>query len=162
MPRRVDGWWRWLVALVALLALFLAGCGGTGAAGGGATSGTGGGGASTAQTLPCGGSRSASSETPSAMLRNTDANHAATVPVGAVVEVRLDGTHVWKLGTVTPQGALTPDGAQGALEQSDCVWDFQVARAGDAVIAFTGAALCQPNQMCPQYALLASFTIHGA
>jgi hypothetical protein len=63
---------------------------------------------------------------------------------------------------VTPQGALTLDGAQCALEQGDCVWDIQVARAGDAVITFTGAALCQPNQMCPQYALLASFTIHGA
>lgn len=162
MRRGVDGWRRWRVAVVALLALLVAGCGSAGATGGGATSGTGGGGASTAQALPCDGSLDAPGETPSATLLNTDVSHATTAPKGAVVEVRLDGQHVWKLGTVSPQGALTPDGAQGALEQGDCVWDFQVAQAGDAMITFTGTALCQPNQMCPQYALLASFTIHGA
>jgi hypothetical protein len=162
MRRAVDGWPRWLVILVALLALLMAGCGSAGATGGGATSGTGGGGASTARTLPCDGSVGAPGGTPSATLRNTDASHAATAPVGAVVEFRLDGQHVWTLGTVKPNGALTPVGAQGALEQGDCVWDFQVAQAGDAVITFTGTALCQPKQGCPQYALLASFTIHGA
>ena len=160
MRRSVDGWRRWFVALVALLALLMTGCGSAGATGGGATSGTGGG-APTAQTLPCDGSPGAGVGTPSATVRNTDANHAATAPVGSVVEIRLDGQHVWKLGSVTPKSALTPVGAQGALEQGDCVWDFQVAQAGDAVVAFTGTALCQPNQMCPQYALLASFTIHG-
>lgn len=152
-----------LTALVALaaLALLVAGCGGAGATGGGATSGAGGGGTSSAQTQPCNGSIGAHGTTPSVTLRNTDANHTATAPVGEVVEIRLDGQHVWKLGSVTPNGALTSVGAQGALEQGDCVWDFQVAQAGDAVVTFTGTALCQPNQACPAYAMLVTFTIHG-
>ena len=160
MRRGVNGRWRWLVALVALLALLVAGCGSAGTTGGGATSGSGGG-ASTAQTLPCDGSIGAHGTTPSVTLHNSDASHTATAPVGEVVEIRLDGQHVWKLTSVKPDVALTRVGAQGALEQGDCVWDFRVERPGDAVVTFTGTALCQPNQACPAYAMLATFTIHG-
>jgi hypothetical protein len=161
MRRSVERWRPWLVALVALVALLVAGCGSAGATGGGASSGAGSGGGPPGQTLPCDGSLGAPGGTPSATLRSTDVSHAATAPAGSVIEIRLDGQHVWKLGTVTPTSALTPVQAQGALEQGDCVWDFQVAQAGDAVVAFTGTALCQPTQACPQYALLARFTIHG-
>lgn len=151
-----------LVALVAMLAMLLAGCGGAGATAGGATSGVGGSRTPIAKTLPCSGSVGASGAAPSVTLRNSDASHDATAPVGATVEFRMDGQHVWRLGSVTPSSALTPVGAQGALQQGACVWDFQVAQVGDAVVLFTGTALCQPNQACPQYALLAKFTIHGS
>jgi hypothetical protein len=71
----------------------------------------------------------------------------------------MDGKHVWRLSGVTPSGALTLVAAQGALEQGDCVWDFQIAQARDATVSFTGTALCAPQQACPQYALVADFTI---
>jgi hypothetical protein len=167
---RAYEWRHWLaaqltLALVALLvALLVAGCGGAGAVGGGTTgagSGAGSGSASVTK-LPCNGSVGAGGGAPSVTLRSSDASHQASAPVGALVEIRMDGRHVWRLGVAAPNGALTAVGAQGALEQGECVWDFRVAQAGDAVVTFTGTALCQPQQMCPQYALLARFTVHGS
>jgi hypothetical protein len=155
---RVNGG-RAAAAKVALLALLVAGCGGAGAAGG--ATGGGGGGSSHARALPCKGSVEAGGGAPSVTLRNTAASREATVPVGALVEIRLDGQHAWNNALVTPKDALLPVGAQGALEHGDCVWDYQVAQVGDAQVMIVGGALCQPDQMCPMYAIVATFTIHG-
>lgn len=152
---------RRVIALAAFLAaLILAGCGNAGAVGGG--SGGSIGGASSGVTSPCAGRAVASRATPTVILRPTDASHAANAPVGSIVEIRLDAQHVWRLGEVSPAGALTPQRPQGALEQGECLWDFTVARAGDATVSFTGSPNCPPLAMCPQYALLTQFTIHGS
>lgn len=148
---------RTSLALIALAAaLLLAGCGGAGGAGGAAT-------ATATPNLPppCTGQSAAPGSPPSATLRNASGPNEVSLPVGAVVEIRLDGNHTWSRGVITPAGGVTPAGAQGALEQGDCVWDFAVAQPGDTVVSFTGGARCPPNAMCPQYALLAKFTIHG-
>lgn len=147
---RVNALRRWLAPLVALtMALALAGCAGTG---GGTTSAT---------ALPCAGNVMSGGATPSVTLRNADADHETPLPVGSVVEIRMDGQHTWNLDTVTPRDALTPIGAQGALQQGECVWDFRMAKAGLATVQLVGGALCQPNQPCPAYAILAKFTIRG-
>ena len=150
-----------LVILLALVAM-LAGCGAAGSSVGGPSAGGGGQPTATAAvTLPCNGAPTAPSRPPSVTLRNADSGHTVSVAVGAVVEIRLDAAHVWRLGSAQPAGALTPAGAQGALEQGDCVWDFAVAQPGEATIAFVGTALCPPNTMCPQYALSARFLIRA-
>lgn len=146
----MNGWHRWMAPLVALIVIVaLAGCGGTG------------GGTTSAKALPCHGSVIGGGATPSVTLRNADTNHETPAPVGAVVEIRMDGQHTWSLDTVTPSDALTPVGAQGALQQSECVWDFRVARAGVVTVSMVGGALCEPNQACPAYAILAKFIIRG-
>lgn len=170
---RVRGWRRGARAplamsvMIALAAtLLLAGCGGAGAVGGsGGTGGTGGSARPTATPNlppPCKGQPATPSGAPSATLRNSSGPNQVSLPVGAVVEIRLDGNHTWSRANIMPAGGLTPAGAQGAVEQGDCVWDFAVAQPGDTVVTFTGGARCPPNAMCPQYALLAKFTIHGA
>lgn len=142
----------WLVAA-------LAGCGGAGA-GRGSVGGTGG--VSTnATTSSCGGSQSSGAVTPTVILRNADAAHVVSAPVGSIVELRLEGLHTWSAPTVTPSGALIKVGAQGVQEQGACLWEFKVAHAGEAKIMITEGPLCPPNQMCPMYALLVTFTIHG-
>ncbi len=151
---RVNGWRRWLAAqmALALVALLVAGCNGLGSIGGGSTSAT---------ALPCDGAVLAGGGAPSVTLRSTDADHVATAAVGSVVEIRMDGQHAWHAAVVTPADALTPVGAQGALEHGECVWEYQVAQVGDASVEINGGALCLPKQPCPLYAILATFTIHG-
>lgn len=157
-----------LLASALMLALLVAGCGGLAGAGGG--SGAGNGGAAptvpartptSSAPLPCTGAPAASEGTPAVVLRNTSGPKEAAVPVGQIVEIRLDGHNKWGHNSIDPESALTPAGAQGALEDGDCVWDFRVAQASETVVTFVGGALCQPNEACPQYAILAAFTING-
>lgn len=146
--------------LAIALALAVAACGAAGAGRGG--SGGAGGGSTSALSPTCGGeTRTSGQVTPSVILRNADANRVVSAPVGAIVELRLSGSHTWSGATVAPVGALTLVGAQGALQQGTCVWDFQVAHRGDATIMITEGALCPPNAMCPMYAILVTFTIRG-
>ena len=147
---RRGGWRRWAPSLMALLlTLVLAGCAGTG------------GGSTSARALPCAGRVTPPAVAPSVTLRDADAGHETPARVGSVVEIRLDGQHTWNLDSVTPSDALTPTGAQGALQQGACVWDFRVAKAAVATVQMVGGALCQPHQPCPAYAMLAKFIIRG-
>lgn len=41
-----------------------------------------------------------------------------------------------------------------------CFLNFKASVVGDATLDFTGGALCEPGQACPQYALLQSFVVH--
>jgi len=160
---RWSGLRRWIapyLAAMALAALVLAGCGAVGSVGGGGGRSTGSVTPSPTAPAPCAGS-AGDPTPPDVTLGVADENHTTSAPVGAVVEIRLDGQHLWRAGSVTPTDALTPIGPQGALEQGACVWEFQVAQHGDAVVTFIGTALCPPNAMCPQYAMLARFTIRG-
>lgn len=142
--------WPRLGALLLTLAFALAGCAGTG---GGSTSET---------ALPCAGSVTPGAATPSVILHNADADHEVSVPVGAIVEIRMDGQHMWNLDTVTPGDVLTPIGAQGAFQQGECVWDFRVVNPGVATVQMVGGALCAPKQPCPAYAILVKFIIRAA
>jgi hypothetical protein len=154
-----------LLASALMLALLVAGCGGLVGAGGdtgdrgvpGAPAAT----ATTGAPLPCTGAPAASEGTPAVILRNTSGPKEAAVQVGQIVEIRLDGHNKWGHDSIDPESALMPAGAQGALEDGDCVWDFRVAQASKTVVTFVGGALCQPNEACPQYAILAAFTING-
>lgn len=148
MRRRHGGF-----GLMALLAVaLLAGCASVAGPGGGTTG-----------TLPppCTGKSLGAVTASVVTMRGSDANHDVGVPVGHVVEIQLDAQHTWQLDSVTPAGALTAVGAQGIVRDGACVWDFQVARAGDATVTFVGGALCARGQPCPAYAILAKFTIHG-
>ena len=148
----------WLAA--ALMTMLLTGCGAAGAVGGGSSGRPGVTTPSGTVPPPCAGAP-VGGATPHVTLGVSDENHTVSVPVGDVVEIRLDGQHVWRPGSVSPASALTPIGPQGVLEQGACVWEFRVARPGDAVVTFIGTALCPPNTMCPQYALVARFALHG-
>ena len=149
------------MALALSLALAVAACGAAGA-GRGSVGGSGSTGGSTSGTAPaCGGSWTSGPVTPTVTLRNADANRVVSAPVGAIVELRLEGLHTWSGPTTAPRGALTRVGAQGVLQHGACVWDFQVARRGDATIMITEGALCPPNAMCPMYAVALTFTIRG-
>ncbi|HET9109485.1 MAG TPA: hypothetical protein VFN78_01545 [Ktedonobacterales bacterium] len=148
------------LAAMALASLVLTGCGAAGAVGGGGARSTGSVTPPPTAPSPCAGS-AVGPITPNVTLGAADENHATSVSVGAVVEIRLDGQHLWRAGSVTPTAALTPIGPQGALEQGACVWEFRVVQRGDAVVTFIGTALCPPNAMCPQYAMLARFTVRG-
>lgn len=160
--------WRGALAaafLVTLATFPLAGCGGSepvgrGSGGDGKVGATPTPPAATA-VLPCYGAPAPSEGSPSAVLRNTTGPKEAAVPVGMIVEIRLSGKNKWDHNSIMPTGALTAAGAQGALENGDCVWDFRVAQSGKVVVTFIGGALCRPNEACPQYALLATFTING-
>lgn len=144
---------RWWVALlVIMLASLLMGCAGIGGPGG----------STNQKAIPCTGSVLADAPTPTIILRNSDANHDVSVPIGAVIEIQMDAEHTWSLESVTPGGVLTPVGPQGVVQHNACVWDFRVAGAGDATISLVGGALCAPGQACPMYAILAKFTIHVA
>jgi hypothetical protein len=154
--------------LMTLTALLLAGCGGSEPVGRGSGGGAKGGATPTAPAsapaptavLPCYGASTPSEGMPTVILRNTSGPKEAVVPVGMIVEIRLSGKNKWDHSSSMPSGALTSAGAQGALEHGDCVWDFRVAQSGKIVVTFIGGALCRPNEACPQYALLATFTIN--
>lgn len=167
-----SGWRRCALAaalLMTLAALLLGGCGGSEPVGRGSGDGAKGGATPTipasapapTAVLPCYGAPMPSEGTPSVILRNTSGPKEAVVPVGMIVEMRLSGKNKWDHNSIMPGGALAAAGAQGALENGDCVWDFRVAQSGKIVVTFIGGALCRPNEACPQYALLATFTING-
>ncbi|MDE3231524.1 MAG: hypothetical protein KGO05_16720 [Chloroflexota bacterium] len=160
MRRRHGGFGLAALLLVALLA----GCAGVAGPGGG-TSGSPsrgpGGGTSGTLPPPCTGTSLGAVSAQVVTLRGGDANHDVGVPVGWVVEIQMDTRHTWRLESVAPASALTLVGAQGIVQNGACVWDFQVARAGDATVTLVGGALCPTGQACPMYAILAKFTIHG-
>lgn len=151
MKSRGGSRW-WAALLLTLLASFLVGCAGY----------SGPGGSTSEKAIPCAGSVLADAPTPTVILKNSDANHDVSVPLGAVIEIQMDAEHTWSLESVTPAGILTPVGPQGVVQHNACVWDFRVAGAGDATISLVGGALCAPGQACPMYAILAKFTIHAA
>lgn len=138
--------------LAMALAATLAGCGGFGGPGGGTTG-----------TLPppCTGKSLGNVSAIVVTVRGSDSGHDVGVPVGHVVEIQMDVHHTWQFESVAPEGILTPVGSQGIVLGDACVWDFQVAQAGDATVTLVGGALCAIGQPCPAYAILAKFTIHG-
>lgn len=175
----------WLAAqsLLVCAALFVSGCGVLGFGGGsstgavtrsgrptgsvGATGGSPtdgdmtGGGSSAMEVLPCDGGVIPGGASPAVILHHSDSGKTLSVPLGAVVAIRLEGKFAWNRASVMPADALTPVGAQGALEDGECIWEYRVAKTGDAIVTISGGALCKPGQACLQYAVAAWYTIRG-
>lgn len=160
------------LAICAALALALVACGGAGSSsgrssGGGSPGGGSPGGAisegpGTGMTVrPCLGSYTGGYNA-ALTLTNFSGDITGDAHVGDTVEIHLDGHHKWTYSYVMPSGALTAQTTQGLLDGTDvsCVWIFRAREAGASTVAFTGSALCDPTQACPQYALLQTFTIH--
>jgi len=97
---------------------------------------------------------------PSLILTPKSANQQATAHVGAVIVVELPATSRWTLNQ-TASVQLQPSDPQGALDEglNVCVWAFRAQSAGTASLSFTGSAVCENGQECPQFALPLSFTI---
>lgn len=101
---------------------------------------------------------------PDVTLSNSASNVTGSAHTGDAIEIRLDGHHKWTLASVKPSGALTSLTQEGLFDSADgvCVWIFHTSAAGDATITFTGLALCDPTQVCPQYTILQTFKLHIA
>lgn len=148
----------WLLGLSALLLIALSACG-AGSPGAGRPQPTrppGGG----LTILPCPGAYT-SATPPVAILGDKENVTEAKVRVGDAIEVHMDIGHVWKLDGVTPSGALAVKNENGLFDRAagDCVWRFQASAPGSATITFTGRALCDPTQVCPQYIMRQSYTV---
>lgn len=153
----------WLAVALGLALLPLAACGGS-------TAGSGGPGAPTPiPTRPGGGltirpclGTYDSTVTPDVTLDSSSSTKSANATTGDLVAFRMDGQHKWTLSGVSPAAALSAEGSQGMFDSSadQCVWLFHATGSGDVTVRFTGVALCDPTQACPQYAILATFTVH--
>lgn len=150
-----------LVAALGLALLPLAACGGSSAAAGSSTP--------TAPTRPGGGltvrpclGTYDGSASPAVTLDSSSGVKSAGAKTGDVIAFNMDGQHKWTLGGVSPASALSAQGSPGMFDSANdvCVWLFQAIAPGDATVSFTGVALCDPTQACPQYAILATFTLH--
>ena len=155
----------YLAGLSALLALLLAGCGAgvstsqTGASSG-STSKAGPGGA--VMTIrPCLGVYNGGFN-PAVTLTNFSSSVSGNAHIGDTIELRLDSHHNWNLTSIKPVGALNVKSITGAFDSTDgtCVWELHASASGDAVITFTGLALCDPTQTCPQFAIAQTFKLH--
>jgi hypothetical protein len=149
---------RWLASLGALLALLLGACGVAPSQGGGSTSSLGPG--EGMAIRPCLGNYTGGLNL--ALTLSNSAGVSGSAHIGDIIEIRLDGHHKWTLDAVKPGAALVAKDNQGALDRADgtCVWDFQARERGDAIISYSGLALCDPTQSCPDYAIAQSFTVH--
>ncbi|HEU0026941.1 MAG TPA: hypothetical protein VFQ25_07475 [Ktedonobacterales bacterium] len=148
----------WLVSLSALLALLLGACGVSPSQAGGSTSSAGPGGSGMA-IRPCLGDYTGGLN--AALTLSNSASVSGSAHVGDIIEIRLDGHHKWMLGAVKPSAALVAKEEQGVLDRADgtCVWDFQASEPGDVIITYSGLALCDPTQACPDYAIAQHFSL---
>lgn len=153
----------WSVGLGALLVLLLAACGVSApnidGASSGSTSSAGPGGAGLA-IRPCLGDYAG--DLHPALILSSSATVSGSARVGDIIEVRLDGHHKWTLASVKPATALASRVNEGALDRVDgaCVWDFQAKEPGDVIITYSGMALCDPTQVCPDSVISQNFTLH--
>jgi hypothetical protein len=158
LPGRQDYLSRlWLASLSALLALLLGACGAAPSQGGESTSSMGPGAGMAIR--PCLGDYTSGLHPALTLLSSAEVSGSAHV--GDIIEVRLDGRHKWTLDAVKPGAALVAKENQGVLDRADgsCVWDFQARERGDVIITYSGVALCDPTQVCPDYAIPQSFTL---
>jgi hypothetical protein len=145
-------------ALCGLLTLVLTGCGSlAGVANATATVTASSHGPRGATPLPCTGIYTAS-PAPALILSNGGAT-SGSAHVGDVFQIVLDGGHVWNLTRVT--GSATAENPVGMFNRTtgNCVWRFKATMPGAALIAFTGVANCARDQACPDYAILAQFSV---
>ena len=97
---------------------------------------------------------------PALVLTPTSANHAGTAHVGDLIVVELPATSRWQLSPVA-SASLQPDELQGVQDDSlhACIWSFRAQSAGTASLNFSGSAVCEGGQECPQFVIPLSFTV---
>lgn len=178
LEARSDKRWRragsallWGVAVLALVSL--AGCGvtstsGTGAAPNPTSTSTG---TKTpappsappaAQACPAGASNATDIGSPALILTDSNSGQTNIAKVGELVVVKLPATRRWSYSrTASRTPGLTelqPFGVEDkALNQ--CIWSWRATAAGTQTLAFGGAALCPPGQVCPQLVMAEDFTV---
>lgn len=155
-----------VATLLMTLAVGLSACGLSSAT----TLGPGAGGAATATTSASGAGASAKPcpivgasvnlGAPALVLTPKSANQEVTAHVGDQIVVELPTTSRWRLAQAA-SAELQPNDPQGALDDSlhACVWSFHAQSAGSTTLDFTGSAVCEAGQACPQFQLNLSFAI---
>lgn len=117
--------------------------------------------------LACpGGTGSASDAGIPALILGSGASQQrqGAAPGGALVQIRLAAQQRWRLvgvhGTTANAQMLSP---AGYLDPTlgDCIWNLRLppTPGGTVTVTFTATALCAAHGPCPQYVLLATFTI---
>jgi hypothetical protein len=98
--------------------------------------------------------------TPALVLTPKSANEETTAHVGDQIVVELPTTSRWRLAQAQ-SAQLQPNDPQGALDDSlnACVWSFKAQSSGDAALDFTGSAVCESGQVCPDFQLNLTFAI---
>lgn len=97
---------------------------------------------------------------PALVLTIKDASHESRAHVGEVIQVRLPATQRWTLGKGGEGGLMLLQPAGYWDERlSTCVWNFKADKAGATTVRFVGTAICEPEQMCPAYAVDEEFSI---
>lgn len=95
--------------------------------------------------------------TPALVLTNQAKSGEAHV--GDLIQVQVPATQRWNEVKASSNLALQqPAGVQDGTKNV-CVWTYRALSAGSATVNLTGGALCEPNQACPAYAVLADFSI---
>lgn len=95
--------------------------------------------------------------TPALILTNQTRN--GETHVGDLVQVQVSASYHWMdIRASSNLAVRSPAGIQDSA-QDVCAWTFRALSAGAASVHLIGGALCEPNQPCPAYAVLAEFTI---
>jgi hypothetical protein len=87
---------------------------------------------------------------------STQATKGASLQVGQTLELALVFGHRWSLGPATWEPALALDAPAGYGDASlaSCIWHFTAQTAGQIMLTFTSAPVCQAHIACPQLQLV--------
>jgi hypothetical protein len=98
---------------------------------------------------------------PTLILTPTTPDRAGSAHVGDVVQVRLPTSSKWSYSPAQSSGALSPTQPSGVLIRSlnSCVWSFKAVAAGTQTLPFSGQAICNPGQPCPNYRIAMTFSV---
>ena len=98
---------------------------------------------------------------PALVLTATSANHTGTAHVGDLIVVELPATSRWQLAQAA-SASLQPAELQGVLDDSlnACVWSFRAQSVGASSLNFSGSAVCEGGQECPQFIIALDFTVN--
>lgn len=91
------------------------------------------------------------------VLSRQDDKGTFKVNTGSLVAVSLADNMNWRL-EVTDDSVLVAD--NGGRLGADIIGTYRAAKTGTADIKATGTAKCAPGVVCPQFAVLVSFTIN--
>ena len=115
---------------------------------------------------PCGGGETNASEiSPSAVvLGGSSQGRTADAKVGDTVVVELPATMHWSYSNGGAAPSLTPATPFGALDTTRqlCLWAFHAAATGTATLTFQGSPRCRMGELCANYVLAQTYTVHVA
>lgn len=154
-----------IISFVFILAFVFASCGSNGGTGAGGSTPTPASktpvptSAGTSEGCPSTATVSGAQSKPDVIIMATTTG-TVTAHNGNLIEVRLPFGQRWS-GPTTSQGILQLQQPAGYASQTDkaCIWRFTARGTGTQTLTFTGRAICQQGQLCPQYVLSRQFTI---